>query len=105
MPTYRPLSGIAPEPNSFVTWYTCPSGNAIINTINICNRNSSSVNFQILLNQGGADGQSGQYLIDTNITSKNVYSRTEGWILSSGGKLVVKNDATGISYNGFVKEF
>ena len=105
MPTYRPIPQISPEANNYTQWYSCPSGNAIINTVNVCNFSSNTAQFQIYLVTGATTGQSGQYLADLELTSKNVFNAVQGWILNSGHKLYAQSNITGLAFNAFVKEF
>ena len=78
---YRLLAQAAPASGNFYALYTCNSGNALINNVRVCNRNTGEGNFQILIYSGGVTGSPEQFLADLNINSKDVYSAVEGWII------------------------
>jgi hypothetical protein len=104
MANYGILAQLSPNSGEFVELYVC-TGNTIVNTIRVCNRNTVNGSFRILGWTGGATGLGEQYLADLDISRKNTYSATEGWTLKNGQKLIVYNSITGISYNVFGKEF
>lgn len=86
--------------------YTVPgSTEAVVSTLTICNRNSSSVTVRVSVAVGGATDDLKQYLLyDAKVLKNDVLPLTIGMTLAATDVVRVYASTTGVSFNLFGTE-
>lgn len=107
MPTvYKTLGQSAPSATTATTLYTVPaSTEAVISTISVCNRGTTSGTFRISIRPNG-DAQANQhYLVfDAPIAAKDTLFLTVGATMDASDVLTVYASSADFSFNAFGSE-
>jgi hypothetical protein len=86
---------------SGVALYTCPaSTNAILSTLFVCNRNTTTGNFTVAHVDNGTVAQLSfeDYLYDLQIGPKDTFASTSGISMSEGDSIVIWSDTLFINF-------
>lgn len=104
--TYKVLGQSAPSATTATTLYTVPSStNAVVSTINVCNRAASSDTFRIAVRPSGASLATSHYLAyDATILSNDSISVTIGVSLSATDVVTVYAGTANLSFSAFGAE-
>lgn len=108
MPTeYKVLGQVAPSSNSLTTLYTVPAATqAVISSLTVCNRASSSKAFRIAVRPDGAAIANQHYIAyDTAVGSLDTVTLTIGMTLGADDVVSVASfDAHNVSFTLFGSE-
>ena len=103
---YLVLGQVAPSATTATTLYTVPSSTqAVISTITICNRGTSSQTYRISVRPDGAAQDDQHYLVyDAPIAAKQTVALTLGVTLGDTDVVTVYNSSGDLSYAAFGSE-
>ena len=107
MPTaYTVLGQSAPGATTATTLYTVPSATeAVISTVTVCNRGSSSGTFRIAVRPNGATLANQHYIVyDASCAAKDTLTFTIGMTLDASDVLEVYASTADFSFNVFGSE-
>jgi len=105
--TYKILGQLAAAATTLETLYTVPSStSAVISTLNICNRTSSSKSVRVAIRQGGAAIDNKQYIAyDLPIAAYDSMALSVGITLATTDVVTVyASSASAISFTLFGSE-
>ena len=87
-----------PSANTDTLIYTCPSATAtVISNINICNRNSTSVTFQVFRKVLGSTPSVYKYA-DVVLAGNDTFNRVSGDVLIATDQLYVRASSTLVDF-------
>lgn len=103
---YKVLGQSAPAATTETDLYTVPaSTDAVISTINVCNRSGSAATFRILVAPAGASTDNKHYIAyDVNISGNDLIALTLGITLDATDKIRVYASSANLSFNAFGSE-
>jgi len=104
--TYKVLGQSAPSATTATTLYTVPSAtSAVVSTIQVCNRSSSTDTFRIAVRPSGASLASQHYLAyDVGLAGNDAISITVGISLSTTDVITVYAGSANLSFTAFGAE-
>lgn len=103
---YKILGQSAPAATTEVDLYTVPAAtDAIVSTVTVCNRGSSSGTYRIYVSPAGAATANANYLIfDSSLDAKGFVALTLGITLDATDELRVYASTADFSFNAFGTE-
>ena len=107
MPTiYKVLGQSAPSATTATTLYTVPSSTqAVVSTIAVCNRGSSSATFRVAIRPDGAALASSHYIAyDSALTANNTTFITIGVTLGDTDVITVYASTADLTFSAFGSE-
>lgn len=104
--TYKVLGQSAPAATTATTLYTVPSATeAVVSTISVCNRSSTSATFRIAVRPAGATLANQHYLVyDATIVSNDTKALTIGVTLAATDVVTVYASTANLSFSLFGSE-
>lgn len=104
--TYKILGQSAPAATTEVDLYTVPAATAaVISSVTVCNRGSSSGTFRVYVSPAGAATANANYLIyDADLAGKAFLAVTLGITLAATDELRVYASSADFSFNAFGTE-
>lgn len=105
--TFKVLGQVAPAATTDAPLYSVPSATtALVSTITIANRNSSSGSFRVRIAKSGeATASNKQYMaFDTPIEGNSFITLTLGLTLGAGDAIYVYGSSADFSFNAFGQE-
>jgi hypothetical protein len=104
--TYKVLGQSAPSATTATTLYTVPSStSAIVSTITVCNRDTTSGTFRIAIRPAGATLANQHYIVyDSTIASNDTVTFTLGITLATTDIITVYASSANMSFNAFGSE-
>lgn len=104
--TYKVLGQSAPAAATDTNLYTVPAGaQAVISTVNVCNRGTSSATFRIAVRPGGATLANQHYQsFDVPIDANAIIPITIGMTMGAGDVLTVRSSTANLSFSSFGTE-
>lgn len=103
---YKVLGQVAPSATTSTTVYTVPaSTEAIVSSVTICNRSSSSGTFRLAVRPDGATLANEHYVVyDTGIAANDTIILTVGLTLDAADVLEVYTSTADMSVNVYGSE-
>lgn len=103
---YKVLGQSAPSATTDTTLYTVPaSTEAIVSSIVVCNRGTSSATYRIAVRPGGASIANQHYLVfDVTIGANITDTYTLGITLNAADVITVRASTANCSFNAFGSE-
>lgn len=103
---YKVLGQSAPSANTDTTLYTAPaSTQAVVSTVNVCNRGTASVTFRIAVRPAGAAIANQHYVaFDITIDPGQSIPWTIGMTLAATDVITVRASTTDLSFIAFGSE-
>lgn len=104
--SYKILGQTAPSATTDTTLYTVPSSTqAVISTITICNRSSTSATYRIAARPGGASIANQHYVAyDITIAANATDTFSIGMTLNAADVITVRSSTANLSFNAFGSE-
>lgn len=104
--TYKVLGQSAPAATTVTTLYTVPAAtNAVVSTINVCNRSASVRTFRIAVRPAGASLANQHYIAyDTAVAANDSLAVTIGVSMATTDVLSVYASTTDLSFTAFGAE-
>lgn len=104
--TYKVLGQSAPSATTATTLYTVPSSTqAVVSTIAVCNRGSSSATFRVAIRPDGAALASSHYIAyDSALTANNTTFITIGVTLGDTDVITVYASTADLTFSAFGSE-
>jgi hypothetical protein len=104
--TYKVLGQSAPAATTNTDVYTVPSArSAVISTISVCNRNSSSDTYRIAIRPAGAAIANQHYLVyGATVAANDTVNLTLGITLATTDVVTVYSGTTTLSFSVFGSE-
>ena len=104
--TYKILGQSAPAATTEVDLYTVPAAtSAIVSSVTVCNRGSSSGTFRIYVSPAGAATANANYVVyDASLGAKEFVAFTLGISLATTDELRVYASSADFSFNAFGTE-
>lgn len=101
--SYKVLGQSAPSATTATTLYTVPSStSAVVSTITVCNRSTSSDTFRIAIRPGGASLASSHYIAyDTAIPANDSISITAGISMATTDVITVYAGTANLTFSAF----
>lgn len=103
---YKVLGQSAPSATTDTTLYTVPaSTQAVISTVNVCNRGSAAATFRIAVRPDGASIANQHYLaFDVTVDGNAIIPLTLGVTLGDTDVLTVRASSANLSFSAFGSE-
>lgn len=103
---YKVLGQSAPLATTLTTLYTVPSGKqAVVSTVQICNRSSSSRTFRIAVRPAGATVSNEHYqYYDSSLDANSSVSITIGMTLAETDVISVYGSTADLSFTAYGSE-
>lgn len=103
---YKVLGQQAPSATTATALYTVPaSTQAVVSTVNICNRAAAAATFRIAVRPDGAALANQHYLYyDVNISGAQSIDLTLGWTLGDTDVITVYASTANLSFTAFGAE-
>jgi hypothetical protein len=104
--TYKILGQSAPAATTEVDLYTVPaSTDAVVSTVTVCNRGTTSGTFRIYVSPAGAATADANYLVyDASLDAKAFIAFTLGITLDTTDELRIYASTADFSFNAFGTE-
>lgn len=104
--TYKVLGQSAPSATTATTLYTVPSSTqAVVSTIAVCNRGSSSATFRVAIRPDGASLATSHYIAyDSTVTANNSTFITIGVTLGDTDVITVYASTADLTFSAFGSE-
>lgn len=104
--TYKVLGQLAPSATTDTNLYTVPnSTQAVLSTINVCNRGSSDATFRIAVRPAGSTIANQHYLAyDTLVNANSSIPWTIGITLAATDVITVRSSSADLSFSAFGSE-
>ena len=107
MPTaYKVLGQSAPSATTDTTLYTVPSATeAVISTIAVCNRGSSSGTFRVAVRPNGASIATSHYVAyDVSLAANSIIALTIGITVDAADVITVRASSADFTFSAFGSE-
>lgn len=103
---YKVLGQSAPAATTDTTLYTCPSATqAVVSSITVCNRGSSSATFRIAIRPDGAAIANQHYVsYDVSLSANSILALTLGITVDASDVITVRSSTADLSFNAFGSE-
>lgn len=104
--TYKVLGQSAPSATTATTLYTVPAlRSAVVSTISVCNRGTTSATYRISTRPGGATQANQHYFVfDSAIEPKDTIFLSVGLTLSASDVITVYASTSDFSFNAYGSE-
>ena len=103
---YKVLGQSSPSATTNTDLYTCASSaGAVVSTLAICNRTTTSINVRIAVRPAGAAISNQHYIVyDTPVAANNTLFLTIGLALANTDVVTVYTGTAGVSFSLFGSE-
>jgi len=104
--TYKVLGQSAPSATTATTLYTVPSStSAIVSTITVCNRDTTSGTFRIAIRPAGTTIANQHYIVyDSTIAANDTITFTLGITLATTDVITIYASSANMTFNAFGSE-